>query len=246
MSELTGEQNRLLLMKIKDGDQSALQELVAANMGLIRSISMRFTASNVEIDDLMQIGAIGMIKAARSFDFSYDTVFSTYAVPMITGEIRRFIRDDGMIKVSRELKSRGARVMSMRERFISENGREPRLSEIADALGISSEEVAEAMDAASSVCSLSDPIGGDDDGLTLEGSIPDRESAIDELTDRLALSEAIRSLPPLWREIIVMRYYGDLSQAETGKRLGLSQVKVSREEQKILSALRESLCGGGR
>ena len=103
MSELTGEQNRLLLMKIKDGDQSALQELVAANMGLIRSISMRFTASNVEIDDLMQIGAIGMIKAARSFDFSYDTVFSTYAVPMITGEIRRFIRDDGMIKVSREI-----------------------------------------------------------------------------------------------------------------------------------------------
>lgn len=245
MSELTGEQNRQLLIKIKEGDQSALEELVAANMGLIRSISLRFTAPSVETEDLMQIGAIGMIKAARSFDFSYDTVFSTYAVPMIMGEIRRFLRDDGMIKVSRELKSRGAKVMAMRERFISDNGREPRLSEIACAVGISVEEVAEAMDAASSVCSLSEPLNGDDDGLTLEGSIPDRSCALDELTDRLALSEAIRSLPSLWREIIVMRYYNDLSQAETGKRLGLSQVKISREEQKILSALRESLCGGG-
>ena len=243
MSEVTGEQNRLLLLKIKDGDQSALQELVAANMGLIRSVSLRFTASNVELEDLMQIGAIGMIKAARSFDFSYDTVFSTYAVPMVMGEIRRFIRDDGMIKVSRELKSRGAKVMGARERFIREKGREPRLSELADSLGLSVEEVAEAMDAASTVCSLSEPISGDDDGLTLEGSIPDRSFALDELTDRLALSEAIRSLPPLWREIIVMRYYGDLSQAETGKRLGLSQVKISREEQKILSVLREALSG---
>ncbi len=243
MSEVTGEQNRLLLLKIKDGDQSALQELVAANMGLIRSVSLRFTASNVELEDLMQIGAIGMIKAARSFDFSYDTVFSTYAVPMVMGEIRRFIRDDGMIKVSRELKSRGAKVMNARERFIREKGREPRLSELADALGLSVEEVTEAMDAASTVCSLSEPISGDDDGLTLEGSIPDRSCALDEFTDRLALSEAIRSLPPLWREIIVMRYYGDLSQAETGKRLGLSQVKVSREEQKILSVLREALSG---
>ena len=244
MSELTREQNRQLLLKIKDGDQSALEELITANMGLIRSISLRFTASNVEIEDLVQVGAIGMIKAARGFDFSYDTVFSTYAVPMILGEIRRFLRDDGMIKVSRDLKSRGAKIMALRERFIGKNGREPRISEIAAELELSAEEVVEAMDAASSVCSLSDPISGDDDGLTLEGSIPDCEDAIGELTDRLALSEAIRSLPPLWREIIVMRYYKELSQAETGKRLGLSQVKVSREEQKILSALRESLSGG--
>lgn len=241
MSELTREQNRQLLVKIKEGDEEALSELVTANMGLIRSISLRFTASGAELDDLMQIGAIGMIKAARSFDFSYDTVFSTYAVPMIMGEIRRFLRDDGMIKVSRDLKSRGARIMAMRERFVGRNGREPRLSEISAELGISVEEVTEAMDAASSVCSLNEPLNGDDEGLTLEGSIPDRSGALEELTDRLALSEAIRSLPPLWREIIVMRYYKDLSQAETGKRLGLTQVKISREEQKILATLRDAL-----
>lgn len=241
MSELTREQNRQLLVKIKDGDQSALEELITANMGLIRSISLRFTASNVDIEDLMQIGTIGMIKAARSFDFSFDTVFSTYAVPMIMGEIRRFLRDDGMIKVSRDLKSRGAKIMSLRERFISENGREPKLSELSAITGLPPEDIATAMDATSCVCSLNEPINGDDDGLTLEGSIPDRSGALDELTDRLALSEAIRSLPPLWREIIVMRYYKDMSQAETGKRLGLTQVKISREEQKILSALREAL-----
>lgn len=241
MSELTREQNRVLLVKIKEGDEDALSELVTANMGLIRSISLRFTASGTELDDLMQIGAIGMIKAARSFDFSYDTVFSTYAVPMIMGEIRRFLRDDGMIKVSRDLKSRGAKIMALREQYVSRNGREPRISEISSELGISAEEVAEAMDAASSVCSLSEPINGDEDGLTLEGSIPDRGGALDELTDRLALSEAIRSLPPLWREIIVMRYYKELSQAETGKRLGLTQVKISREEQKILATLRDAL-----
>jgi len=241
MSELTKEQNRLLLIKIKEGDQAALAELIDANMGLVRSISQRFTASGVESDDLMQIGAMGMIKAARSFDFSFDTAFSTYAVPMIVGEIRRFLRDDGMIKVSRELKSRGARVMAIRERFISENGREPRLSELSSLSGLSVEEIAEAMDAASCVCSLSEPINGDEDGLTLEGSIPDRSGAMEELTDKLALAEAISSLPPLWREIVVMRYYKDMSQAETGKRLGLTQVKVSREEQKILSALRAAL-----
>lgn len=242
MSELTREQNRQLLLKIKNGDQSALDELVTANMGLVRSISLRFTASSgVELDDLMQIGAIGMIKAARSFDFSYDTVFSTYAVPMIMGEIRRFLRDDGMIKVSRDLKTRGAKIMALREQFVSENGREPRISELSEASGLSIEDVTAAIEATSTVHSLSEPINGDEDGLTLEGSIPDRSCALDDLTDHLALSEAIRSLPPLWREIIVMRYYKDMSQAETGKRLGLTQVKISREEQKILSALREAL-----
>ena len=241
MSESTKEQNHRLLAKIKDGDQSALEELITANMGLIRSISLRFTVSGAELDDLMQLGTIGMIKAARSFDFSYDTAFSTYAVPMIMGEIRRFLRDDGMIKVSRDLKSQGAKIMALRERFISEHGRDPKLSELSEIMGISPEDIATAMDATSTVCSLSDPIKGDDEGLTLEGSIPDRSGALDELTDRLALSEAIRSLPPLWREIIIMRYYKDMSQSETGKRLGLTQVKISREEQKILSALREAL-----
>ena len=241
MSDTSREQNRQLLVKIKNGDQTALEELVTENMGLVRKIALRFTASGTELEDLIQIGVMGMIKAARSFDFSYDTVFSTYAVPMIMGEIRRFLRDDGAIKVSRELKTRGAKIMAKREAFIKEKGREPRISELAEMLSLNEQEIIEAMEATSAVCYLSEPINGGEDGLTLESSIPDRSGAMDDLTDKLALSEAIRALPPLWREIIVLRYYKDMSQAETGKRLGLTQVKISREEQKILSALRSAL-----
>ena len=115
MSDTAREQNKQLLIKIKSGDRAALEELVTENMGLVRKIALRFTASGTELDDLVQIGVIGMIKAARSFDFSYDTVFSTYAVPMIMGEIRRFLRDDGAIKISREIKSRGAKIMAKME-----------------------------------------------------------------------------------------------------------------------------------
>lgn len=235
------EENRELLLKIQEGDQAALDRLISLNMGLVRKIALHFASSGTELDDLLQLGAIGMIKAARSFDHSFDTAFSTYAVPMIMGEIRRFLRDDGAIKISRELKSRGTKIMSVREDFIKKNAREPRLSELSAILGICTDDIVAAMDATAGVCSLNDPIGSDDDGLTLEGSLSDGECAIEELTDKLALSEALRSLPPLWREIVTLRYYKELSQSETGKQLGLTQVKISREEQKILSALRSAL-----
>ncbi len=233
--------NRELLVRIKSGDTAALDELVEKNMGLVRKAALHFISSGVELDDLVQIGVIGMIKAARSFDFSFETVFSTYAVPMITGEIRRFIRDDGPVKVGRELKSRGAKVMSARESFIKENGREPKLSELSEKVGLCEQDIVLAMEASSAVCSLNDTVGNEEDGLTLEGSIPDVENCPERITDKLALAEAIRSLPPLWREIIALRYYKDMSQSETGKLLGLTQVKVSREEQKILDSLRAAL-----
>ncbi|MBQ9116171.1 MAG: sigma-70 family RNA polymerase sigma factor [Clostridia bacterium] len=243
MAESAKEANRELLIRMREGDESALDRLVELNMGLVRKIAAHFTSTTAEQEDLIQIGVIGMIKAARSFDFSFDTVFSTYAVPMITGEIRRFLRDDGAIKVGREIKSRGARIMACREAFRQTHCREPRLSEIASELSLSEQEVVDAMEATSAVCSLCEPIGGDEEGLTLEGTIPAKEDLFDDITDRLALSEAIRALPPLWREIIVLRYFKELSQSETGKRLGLTQVKISREEQKILSALRAALTG---
>ena len=241
MSENAREQNRELLIKIQEGDRDALDTLVSLNIGLVRKIALHFISSGTEQEDLIQIGVIGMIKAARRFDFSFDTAFSTYAVPMITGEIRRFLRDDGAIKISRELKSRGSKIMACREAFIKTHSREPKISELSELLSLSAEDIAAAMEATASVCSLNEPVNGDEDGLTLEGSIPDRENDVDELTDKLALSEALRSLPPLWREIVTLRYYKDLSQSETGKRLGLTQVKISREEQKILSALRAAL-----
>ena len=241
MSESTRELNLDLLRRLQSGDEAALDSLVSLNIGLVRKLATHFVSPTTELDDLIQIGVIGMIKAARSFDFSFDTVFSTYAVPMITGEIRRFLRDDGAIKIGRELKSRGARINACREAFLQKHCREPRISEIAEELSISEQEVIAAMEASFSVCSLSEPVGGDDEGLTLEGTIPDCESLLEDITDKLALSEAIRSLPPLWREIIILRYYKALSQSETGKRLGLTQVKISREEQKILSTLRAAL-----
>lgn len=230
-----------LLTRIKAGDGDALDVLVRRNLGLVKRIAARFTGRGAEYEDLIQIGVIGMIKAARSFDFNYDTVFSTYAVPLIMGEIRRFLRDDGPIKVGRTLKKRGMDIMRVRESFTLENGREPRISEIAAITSYSEQEISEAIEAVSGVMSLSDPVGADADGLTLESSIADDGCTLEVLIDKIALGEAIRSLPEVWREIIRLRYYRELSQSETGRILGVTQVKVSREEQKILSYLKKQL-----
>ena len=230
-----------LLVRIKNGDESALEALVRENLGLVKKIALRFTGRGADYEDLIQIGVIGMIKAARSFDFDYCTVFSTYAVPLIMGEIRRFLRDDGPIKVGRGLKKRGMEIMRARQRFLAEHGREPRLSELCEHTSLSEEEIAESMEAVSGVVSLSEPINGEEGGVTLESSIADDSMVLERLTDRIALSEAIRRLPQLWREIIRLRYFKDLSQSETGRVLGLTQVKISREEQKILTELKKAL-----
>lgn len=234
--------NLSLLLRIKDGDKSALDTLIERNIGLVKNIAGRFTGRGTDYEDLVQIGVIGMIKAARSFDFTYDTVFSTYAVPLIMGEIRRFLRDDGPIKISRSVKRQGAEIVKAREAFLLANGREPRVSELEEITGIPSNEIVYSMEAVSAVCSLNEPISAEPDAPTFESSIADESCTFDKITDMIALREAVRRLPPLWREIITLRYFSDLSQQETGKRLGLTQVKISREEQKILSALKKSLC----
>ena len=237
-----GGDNLTLLLRIKDGDKSALDALIEQNIGLVRSIATRFTGRGTDYEDLVQIGVIGMIKAARSFDFTYDTVFSTYAVPLIMGEIRRFLRDDGPIKISRSVKRQGAEIVKAREKFILTHGREPRISELTEMTGIPSNEIVYSMEAVSAICSLNEPISLEPGAPTLESSIADESCAFDKIIDKIALREAVRRLPPLWREIITLRYFSDLSQQETGKRLGLTQVKISREEQKILTALKKSLC----
>ncbi len=229
-----------LLHKIKQGDEHALQTLVEQNAGLVKKIALRFTGRGVDYEDLTQIGMIGMIKAARSFDFEFGTAFSTYAVPLIMGEIRRFLRDDGPIKVGRSTKQKGMLVMRAREEFLREHEREPKVSELAELTGLERDEVVDCMEAVAGVVSLNEPVG-DDGGLTLESSLADDSCTLDKLTDRIALGEAIRRLPPLWRDIVHLRYFKDLSQIETGKRLGLTQVKISREEQKILLCLRKEL-----
>ena len=162
--------NELLRLAI-NGDERATSELMELNLGLVRSIALRFKDRGVEYEDLMQIGSIGMLKAIRSFDLEKGTVFSTYAVPLIIGEIRRFIRDDGLIKVSRVYKQQGAMLMREREKFTSEMGREPKIEELAKICGLSVEEASVAIDATATVNSLSASINGEDEGYTLESTL---------------------------------------------------------------------------
>lgn len=233
--------NQILLARIAQGDETALDELVLENMGLVKSIVVRFHDRGVEYEDLVQIGTIGMIKAARSFDFTYGNAFSTYAVPLITGEILRFLRDDGPIKVSRSIKAKASVVMRERESFLRANSREPRLSELAEACGMSSEEVSEVIEASSPIFSLSDQVGNDPDGMRLSDVIPDNSNEIEKLTDIMALRTAINNLDEVQRKIVHLRFYKNLSQQMTGRVLGLTQVKVSREEKKIIKLLKDAL-----
>ncbi len=234
------DRNPELLRQIADGNEEALSELIKENMGLAKSIAARFKGRGTEYEDLVQIGILGMIKAARSFDFSYGTVFSTYAVPLITGEIKRFLRDDGPVKVSRTLRKLGADAMREREKFNLEYGREPRISELALACGITETELAEALEAISPVHSLYEPIGKEEEG-PLINLLPDNSEEIESLTDRLALRQAVNRLEEQEKKIVYLRFFKNLSQAQTGKMLGLNQVKISREEKRILEKLKKCL-----
>ena len=232
--------NDELLRKAKEGNRQAADELVQINLGLVRNIALRFRGRGTDYEDLVQIGTVGMLKAVKSFDFGYGTTFSTYAVPLIIGEIRRYLRDNGPIKISRSVKQNGMRLMREREAFTAEFGREPKISELAERCGMSADEASEALEACADICSLSAP-AGDDGSLTLEGTLQDPDDRIASAADKIALGEALRTLPALRREIIFLRYYKNMSQQQTGEKLGISQVKVSREEKKILEQLRAVL-----
>ena len=229
---MSRENNALLLSRIKDGDEDALASLTEENIGLVRSLALRFVGRGVDYEDLVQTGTIGMIRAARSFDDSYGCVFSTYAVPLIVGEIKRMLRDDGPVKVGRELKRRAALAARTRERLENELGRDVRLSELAAECGMSQEDAAEALAAYTPVRSLSESFG--DDMPELGDTIADGDDAYERICERQALIGAIAQLEPFQRSIIYLRYKKELSQAQTGRLLGVSQVKVSREEKKII------------
>lgn len=231
--------NLILLRKVADGDAAALDALVASNMGLVRCCASRFLGRGAEYEDLVQIGSIGLLRAARSFDPDHGCMFSTYAVPLIIGEIKRFLRDDGLIKVSRTLKSAGMNVMKQKELFLKQEGREPTLSEIASLCGIGVDEVVAALEATGPISSLSEPMGEDD--ATLETFLSSSPDPMENVTDRIALYEAIRALSPRRQKIVFLRFFKDLSQSDTGKILGITQVKVSREEKAILEELRRLL-----
>ena len=244
--EYTYENNNELILAAQAGDEEgamrATEMLLEANKGLVRTIVLRFRDRGVEYDDLMQIGTIGLIKAIRSFDLGRGTSFSTYAVPLIFGEIRRHLRDEGLLKVGRYYKRLGAILMNERNRILSEEGREAHVSELARLCGVSPEEAASAIDAISPVVSLSDQVFGED-GVTLESVLPDDEasSEMEQLCDRIALGQAVAKMPNTWQKIVLLRYYRNMTQQETAQNLGLTQVKVSREEKKIFEFLRSEM-----
>ena len=235
-------QNLSLITLAQQGDKAAMEKLVMDNMGLVRTVAVKFRDRGTELEDLMQIGTMGMIKAIHSFDTSRGTAFSTYAVPLIVGEIRRHLRDDGLIRVSRGTRHTGMLLMRERARIATEEGREATVGELADLVGVSVEDAAMALEAMSPVSSLSDNAFGED-SPELGAVIPDRADA-DEMArqvDRIALAQVISQLPPDWKKIILLRYYRDMTQQQVADLMGLTQVKVSREEKKIMAFMRERL-----
>ena len=226
-----------LLALARDGDEAATEEILRQNSGLIWAVVRRYYGRGVEPDDLYQLGCLGFLKAVRGFDLAYGTQFSTYAVPKIAGEIRRFLRDDGAVKVSRGLKERAGTIRQARDRLSARLGREPALSELAAETGLSVEEIAAAEEASLPVASLQMETG---DGFTLESVLGDggMEEAV---VEREALRTAVASLPDRERQVILLRYYKGLTQDRAARVLGVSQVQVSRIERKAMEHLRHKL-----
>ena len=231
-----------LIRRSQDGDKAARDTLIEENMGLIHHVAKRFLGRGVEAEDLFQIGAIGLLKAVDRFDLGFGVRFSTYAVPMIAGEIRRFLRDDSMIKVSRSLKELAVKAARLREQLLMERGAEPGVEELAGRLGVEAEELVQAMDSCTEVESLQKVSSqGDSEGTSLLERVEQGRDEQEELLRRMLLEELLASLDPKERRLIVLRFFHDRTQSQVAEELGMSQVQVSRLEKKILLALKEKI-----
>jgi RNA polymerase sporulation-specific sigma factor len=229
-----------LIKKSQAGDQEARNEIVERNMRLVWSVVQRFLNRGYDPDDLFQIGCIGLLKSVDKFDLSYDVKFSTYAVPMIIGEIQRFIRDDGTIKVSRSLKEVGNKIRRAKDDLAKELGRAPTIYEISDHLEIPVDEILLAQEAVMAPTSIHEIVyENDGDPITLLDQISDQEEG--KWFDKIALKEAIEGLDDREKLIVYLRYYNDQTQAEVAGRLGISQVQVSRLEKKILKQIKNQM-----
>ena len=231
-----------LIEKSHQGDEEARAQLVQENAGLVWCVVKRFLHRGAEAEDLFQIGNIGLLKAIDKFDLAYEVKFSTYAVPMISGEIKRFLRDDGMIKVSRSLKELAYKSCACRERLQEAWGREPTITEIASELKVETEELLMAMDASSEIESLHKPIyQKEGQELRLMDKLPEQGEQEDRILDHMLLQELLTYLDKEERRLIYLRYFANQTQSQVGKELGISQVQVSRMEKKILKNLRERI-----
>ncbi len=229
-----------LILSAQSGDMEAMEELVKRNKPLVTSLIKKYSYLKENTEDLLQIGFIGLIKAVKNFDFDYGTQFSTYAVYLINGELKRHFRDDGIIKVSRNLKTIYLAAKNEREKFIVKNGYEPTVNEIAALTGYSPEEISSAYEACRMPDYLSDYVA-EEDGKTISDYIPDERNDMDSNLDRIALKYAISDLPPKERQLITLRYFSGMTQSRVAEILGMSQVSVSRMEKKIISRLKEGL-----
>ena len=231
-----------LIRKSQDGDKKAREVLIEENIGLIHHVVKRFLGRGVEAEDLFQIGAVGLVKAVDRFDLSFGVRFSTYAVPMIAGEIKRFLRDDSMIKVSRSLKELAMKAARLREQLFMERGEEPGVEELAGRLGVEPEELVQAMDSSTEVESLQKIVcQGDSEGLSLMDRVDYGRDDHEALLRRMLLEQLLSSLEPKERRLIILRFFYDRTQAQVAGELGMSQVQVSRREKKILASLKSRL-----
>ena len=229
-----------LIGRIHQGDKEARDTLFGENMGLVYSVARRFLGRGVELEDLFQIGSIGLLKAVDNFNPEFQVKFSTYAVPMIIGEIKRFLRDDGILKVSRSIKENQYKIYKMREEMERSLGREPDMQELSAAMDMPVEELAMTMEAGAEVDSIYRTVyQGDGTDLQLVDRLPEKENRQEKVLNRIFLEEILEKLEGEERQLIGLRYFQDMTQTEVAKRLGVSQVQVSRMEKRILKKLRE-------
>ncbi len=241
-SEYNYNDNSHLIILANNGDSEAMNKLIEMNLPLVSSLSKKFINRGYDYEDIFQIGSIGLVKAIKNFDTKYNVKFSTYAVPMIVGEIKRFIRDDGIIKVSRNIKILARKLHFDKEKLTKDLNREPTIDELAQFSGVNKEEVIVAFEASASLQYLHDVIHQDDGApVLLIDKLSEAGEEDENLTDRIALKEALQNLDKKSRQIIVLRYFKDKTQIEVARLLGISQVQVSRIEKKVLVEMKKQL-----
>ena len=239
---LKNEETMALLRRTKEGDQAARQELIEGNLRLVLSVIQRFSSRGENADDLFQVGCVGLIKAIDNFDINQPVRFSTYGVPMIIGEIRRYLRDNSAIRVSRSMRDTAYRVLQVRDRYLAEHQREPTVEQIAQELQIPREEVVFAMDAIVDPVSLYEPVYSDGgDAICVMDQVRDTKNTDEDWTDRIALKEAISRLDPRERHILALRFCQGKTQMEVSSEIGISQAQVSRLEKTALSSIMKNM-----
>ena len=239
---LKNDETMELLRRVKDGDQDARRQLIEGNLRLVLSVIQRFSSRGENADDLFQVGCVGLIKAIDNFDINQPVRFSTYGVPMIIGEIRRYLRDNSAIRVSRSMRDTAYRVLQVRDRYLAEHQKEPTVEQIAQELEIPREEVVFAMDAIVDPVSLYEPVYSDGgDAICVMDQVRDTKNTDEDWTDRIALKEAIKRLDPRERRILSLRFYEGKTQMEVSAEVGISQAQVSRLEKGAINTIKKNI-----